>query len=136
MGFCYIEGGRYVKKILKSLDYMIIIISILLFGIGIVALYSANGGVNGDTSEVTKQIVWFLVGIVGMIVVLMIDYDLLGKLWIPIYILTILSLIAVLFTPPINGATSWFQFGGVSIQPGEIAKITLIIGLRQVTTIF
>lgn len=130
MGFCYIEGGRYVKKILKSLDYMIIIISILLFGIGIVALYSANGGVNGDTSEVTKQIVWFLVGIVGMIVVLMIDYDLLGKLWIPIYILTILSLIAVLFTPPINGATSWFQFGGVSIQPGEIAKITLIIGLR------
>ncbi len=130
MGFCYIEGGRYVKKILKSLDYMIIIISILLFGIGIIALYSANGGVNGDTSEVTKQIVWFLVGIAGMIVVLMIDYDLLGKLWIPIYILTILSLIAVLFTPPINGATSWFQFGGVSIQPGEIAKITLIIGLR------
>ena len=130
MGFCYIEGGRYVKKILKSLDYMIIIISILLFGIGIVALYSANGGVNGDTSEVTKQIVWFLVGIAGMIVVLMIDYDLLGKLWIPIYILTILSLIAVLFTPPITGATSWFQFGGVSIQPGEIAKITLIIGLR------
>lgn len=130
MGFCYIEGGRYVKKILKSLDYMIIIISILLFGIGIVALYSANGGVNGDTSEVTKQMVWFLVGIAGMIVVLMIDYDLLGKLWIPIYILTILSLIAVLFTPPINGATSWFQFGGVSIQPGEIAKITLIIGLR------
>ena len=130
MGFCYIEGGRYVKKILKSLDYMIIIISILLFGIGIVALYSANGGVNGDTSEVTKQIVCFLVGIARMIVVLMIDYDLLGKLWIPIYILTILSLIAVLFTPPINGATSWFQFGGVSIQPGEIAKITLIIGLR------
>ncbi len=119
-----------MKKILKSLDYMIIIISILLFGIGIIALYSANGGVNGDTSEVTKQIVWFLVGIAGMIVVLMIDYDLLGKLWIPIYILTILSLIAVLFTPPINGATSWFQFGGVSIQPGEIAKITLIIGLR------
>lgn len=130
MGFCYIEGGRYLKKILKSLDYMIIIISILLFGIGIIALYSANGGVDGDTSEVTKQIVWFLVGIAGMVVVLMIDYDLLGKLWIPIYILTILSLITVLFTPPINGATSWFQFGGVSIQPGEIAKITLIIGLR------
>lgn len=130
MGFCYIEGGRYLKKILKSLDYMIIIISILLFGIGIIALYSANGGVDGDTSEVTKQIVWFLVGIAGMVVVLMIDYDLLGKLWIPIYILTILSLIAVLFTSPINGATSWFQFGGVSIQPGEIAKITLIIGLR------
>lgn len=48
-----------MKKILKSLDYMIIIISLALFTIGIVALYSANGGVNGDTSEVTKQLIWF-----------------------------------------------------------------------------
>lgn len=53
------QGGRYLKKILKSLDYMIIIISLALFVIGIIALYSANGGVNGDTSEVTKQLVWF-----------------------------------------------------------------------------
>lgn len=53
-----------------------------------------------------------------------------GKLWIPIYVITILSLVAVLFTTPINGATSWFQIGSVSIQPSEIAKITLILGLR------
>lgn len=66
-----------LKKILKSVDYMIIIISIALFGIGIVALYSANGGVNGDTSEVTKQLIWFLVGVSGMLIVLFIDYELL-----------------------------------------------------------
>ncbi len=59
-----------------------------------------------------------------------------GKLWIPIYIITLISLIAVLFTEPVNGATSWFNFGKVSIQPSEIAKITLIIGLRQVIGIF
>lgn len=37
-----------------------------------------------------------------MIVVLFIDYDLLGKLWIPTYILTVIALVAVLFTKPIN----------------------------------
>ena len=68
-----------VKKILKTVDYMMIIISILLFGIGIIALYSANGGVNGDTSEVTKQLIWFSVGILGMFIILFIDYDLLRK---------------------------------------------------------
>lgn len=68
-----------LKKILKSIDYMIIIISIALFGIGIVALYSANGGVNGDTSEVTKQLIWFGVGLVGMLIVLFVDYDLLRE---------------------------------------------------------
>ena len=53
-----------------------------------------------------------------------------GKFWIPIYVITLLSLVAVLFTTPINGATSWFKIGTVSIQPSEIAKITLILGLR------
>ena len=69
-----------MKKILKSVDYMLIIISILLFGIGIIALYSANGGVNGDTSEVSKQFIWFGIGVLSMIVVLFIDYDILRKI--------------------------------------------------------
>ena len=69
-----------MKKILKSVDYMLIIISIVLFGIGIVALYSANGGVNGDTSEVSKQFIWFGIGVLSMVVVLFIDYDVLRKI--------------------------------------------------------
>ena len=59
-----------------------------------------------------------------------------GKLWIPIYVLTLLSLVAVLFTTPIYGARSWFQFGSVNIQPGEIAKITLILGLGKLLEFF
>ncbi len=45
-------------------------------------------------------------------------------------------MIAVLFTPPIYGARSWFQLGNISIQPGEIAKITLIIGLGKLLEFF
>ena len=69
-----------LKKLLKSIDYMIIIISVILFGIGITALYSANGGVNGDTSEVAKQFVWFIVGFISMFIVLFIDYNLLREI--------------------------------------------------------
>ena len=120
------------RKIFKSIYYSVIIIAIILFSLGITALYSANGGVNGNTEEVTKQLIWFLAGIICMILIIFLDYELLGKLWIPIYFITILSLVAVLFTEPINGATSWFNIGSFSIQPGEIAKITLILGLRKV----
>ena len=45
-------------------------------------------------------------------------------------------MIAVLFTEPINGASSWFSVGSVSIQPGEIAKITLILGLGKLLDYF
>ncbi len=55
-----------------------------------------------------------------------------GKLWVPLYIITVLALIAVLFTNPINGATSWFKIGPISIQPSEPGKITLILGLGKV----
>lgn len=68
-----------LKKILKALDYSIIIFSLALFIIGIIALYSANGGAEGDTAETMKQIAWMGVGIVTMIVIIFIDYDILRK---------------------------------------------------------
>lgn len=68
-----------LKKILKALDYSIIIFSLALFIIGIIALYSANGGAEGDTSETMKQVAWMGVGIVTMIAIIFIDYDILRK---------------------------------------------------------
>ena len=120
-----------IKKILKSIDYSLIIIALILFGIGIIALHSANGGVNGNMEEVTKQLIWFGIGLVCMFIMMIIDYEIYKKIWIPIYLLTVVSLILVLFTKPIYGARSWFTFNGVSIQPGEIAKITLIVGIGR-----
>lgn len=120
-----------IKKIFKAMEYGIILIVFLLFVIGIIALYSANGGIESNTNEVTKQIVWFIVGIIGVIILIIIDYDILGKLWVPLYIISIISLLLVLFTKPINGATSWFVIKGINIQPSEIGKIIFIIGLRK-----
>ena len=67
------------KKIFKSIDYGLIIIAIILFGIGITALYSANGGVNGNTEEVTKQLIWFVAGVLSMLLIIFVDYDLLRQ---------------------------------------------------------
>lgn len=43
-------------------------------------------------------------------------------------------LIAVLFTKPINGATSWFDIGSFSFQPGEFAKVFVILFLAYIIT--
>lgn len=125
-----------IKKLLKAVDYGIIIICLILFGIGVVALFSANGGIEGDTSETFKQVIWFGVGFLLMIIIYFIDYDIFGKLWIPLFVITTASLVAVLFTPPINGATSWFNFGSVSVQPSEFAKLSLILGLAKIIEYF
>ena len=82
-----------IKKIFKKMDYVIISIVVLLFLVGVVALYSANGGIDGDTSECLKQIIWFVVGILGAVAIIMIDYNVLGKLWLPLYILILILLV-------------------------------------------
>ena len=37
-----------------------------------------------------------------------------------------LALVAVLFSPPVNGARRWFGIGGIGIQPSELAKLAAI----------
>lgn len=125
-----------IKKIFKNLDYGLIIIVLLLFSVGIVTLYSANGGETGNLSEVYKQLSWFAAGIIIMLLVILVDYEIIGKFWIPFYVLITILLVLVLFTTPINGATSWFKVGSLSIQPSEFAKIMIIISLAKTIDYF
>ena len=51
-----------VGKLLKKLDYFILIIIFILFGIGILALYSAGPVSVAGNTEFSKQMVWFGIG--------------------------------------------------------------------------
>lgn len=120
-----------IKRILKNIDWSILICTILLLGIGLFAIYSANYTYNNQ-EELTKQIIWIGISIPVMIACIFIDYDTIGKISPVLYGIGIIALIAVLFTEPISGATSWFTFGSVSLQPSEFAKIVVIIFLALI----
>jgi len=113
------------KRILKNMEWGILICSMLLVGIGLVALFSATQ--NTDFEELKKQIMWLVVSIPIMIVVIAIDYETITKASPILYGVILILLVAVLFTPVINGATSWFNIGPISIQPAEFAKIVVIL---------
>ena len=113
------------KRILKNMEWGILICSLLLIGIGLVALFSATQ--NSDFEELKKQIMWLIVSIPIMIVVIAIDYETIVKTSPVLYGIILILLVAVLFTPVINGATSWFNIGPISIQPAEFAKIVVIL---------
>lgn len=115
------------KKILKNLDYGILICTIILLAIGLIALYSATQ--NTGYTEFKKQIIWICVSIPIMIIIIFIDYESIAKISPILYGIIIIALIAVLFMEPINGATSWFNIGSISIQPSEFAKVIVIIFL-------
>ena len=115
------------KRILKNTEWSILICVTILVIIGLIALYSAT--INSELYEFKKQCIWILISIPIMIMVMFIDYELLARISPYLYGISIILLIAVLFTFAINGASSWFDIGFFAFQPAEFAKIFVIIFL-------
>ena len=114
------------KKLLKNTEWTILIVSLLLFAIGLVALFTATQST--DYIEFKKQIQWFLISVPFLILAYFIDYNLIARFSTVIYLVMIGLLIGVLFTEPINGATSWYKFGGTTaVQPSELAKVVVVL---------
>ncbi len=65
------------KRILKNMEWGILICTVILIIIGLVALFSATQNSNYD--ELKKQIVWIMVSIPILIAIIAIDYELLIK---------------------------------------------------------
>ena len=115
------------KRELKNMEWGLLIVAIILSIISLIALFAATQ--ETEYAEFTKQIIWIVVSLVAMIGIMFIDYEVLVKISPVLYGIFIILLIAVLFTEPINGASSWFNIGGFSFQPGEFAKIFVILFL-------
>lgn len=113
------------KKVWKNIEWGILICTILLIAIGMVALFSATQST--EYEDLKKQIMWLVISIPIMIMVIWIDYEWIAKVSPILYGIILILLVAVLFTESINGASSWFNLGGFSIQPSEFAKIFVII---------
>ena len=113
------------KRILRNIEWGILVCTVLLIIIGVIALFSSTQ--NSDYDELKKQIMWLAISVPVMIVVILIDYEFFAKISPVFYGISIVLLIGVLFTEPINGATSWYSIGPFTIQPAEFAKIAVVL---------
>lgn len=113
------------KKLRKNTEWSVLIVSLLLLIIGLIALYSATQST--EYSEFKKQIQWFFISIPFLILAYSIDYNVIARFSTTIYIVMMGLLVGVLFTEPINGARSWYQFGSTTIQPSELSKVVVVL---------
>lgn len=125
----------------SRIDYGVILPVLLLAFISIATLFSTTYLISGNTSlrMVLMQVVWYMVGVVAIVVIMQFDSEQLWKLTTWGYIFGLLMLLAVLFfydraTFADTGAKSWFRFGTFSFQPSEVVKIFYILILAKVAT--
>ncbi len=80
-----------------------------------------------------KQMLWYLLGFLLIIIVQKLNLKELFKYSFILYLLSIILLALVLvFGRTINGAKAWFSLGFLTFQPSELVKFTLALYLAQV----
>lgn len=120
-----------MRNIFKNTDYVLLVIAIILCVIGVIGIYSAGLNSTSGSTEYIKQIIWIAVSLVFMTIVWVMDYNITSAFGLIAFPICLILLVLVLFTPEINGASSWFSIGSVLIQPAEFMKIAYILTLAK-----
>ena len=122
-----------INKLLK-IDWILLLSTLLLLGIGSAVLYSISMGIpsEGGLSVFWRQIIFIIIGIACMLFFAFFNYQSLKSKSTLIYFLTLIVLAMVLFLGlTIRGTAGWIGIGSFHVQPVEIAKLSLIIFLAS-----
>lgn len=123
------------RKLLRNFDFILVAAIAALLTFGLIAVYSATRGLSGASPFyfVVRQAVAAIMGFAALIFVLRIDYRHLVRLARLPYLVTLLLLAAVFVVGrTMGGAGRWLGVGALSVQPAELAKISLILVLASV----
>lgn len=133
--------GCMFKKILKSYDYSLIVVLILLSLFGLIMIYSASMvsavqryGYESDFFFQKQKLHLFLAAIVFVFFSLF-PYKALksNKILAPMVFVSLLGLAALFIFGHVAGnAQSWYKLGTRSLQPSEFVKLCVIIYLSAV----
>ena len=120
----------------RHLDPLLVLAALALSGVGIVMIYSATFQklqLAGEPTGLfaTKQLISLAVALIAMVVAAIVDYRYFRAYSAVIYLASVL-LLGLVLTPvgvSVNGAQRWIVFGGFQVQPSDLAKLAVIVGL-------
>lgn len=120
-------------KIIKGIDKPLLIISIILFALGLVTIFSASNVTaymlnEADPSRYfVKELVFLLCGFAMALFIIHIPtskYSVLS--WLATIGIGIVIVILALLGQVVNGMSGWINYNGLGIQPSEFVKVAII----------
>ncbi len=118
-------------------DYWLPVLATGLLAIGLVVVYAISPGMSAlsgisETYFISKQFIAILLGVIAFVILSKVPYQYWRKAVMPLVVISIISALAVLVVgEEINGAHRWIQIGGISFQPAELIKFTLLVGVAD-----
>lgn len=129
-GLLSIESPSSLKQKILHLNWALLILIGVVALIGFATLYSAAGA--SFSPWASRQMVRFLVGVAGMLVVALIDVRWWHRLSYAAYGAGVVMLIIVEIMGHVGmGAQRWIDLGFIQLQPSEVMKIAVIMALAR-----
>lgn len=127
-----LKNFKISKKLLRQLDYSIIIISVLIVLFSCLNIYSATFR-NVGIYYAKLQFIWMIMGLFVIYLILLVDYAIIGNYASIIYWAGIILLVLNNFVlgSVHKGAKGWIGIGSRAIQPSEFAKLGMIVMLAK-----
>ncbi len=128
---------REQRGIFQHIDWWVAILFLVLVILGWINIYAAVYDENHSSildmdARYGKQMIWILASLLLAMVILLIDGKFFSQFAYLFYGICILLLIAVIFSGrEISGSKSWFQVGGIALQPAEFAKIGAALAVAK-----
>lgn len=110
-----------------TLDWYLLGFAGLLLAIGIATIASVSLP-RGETSLVTGQVTYSLLGVPILLAFSLWDYRRSRGFAIPFFLLCVVLLVGVLLVgQKVFGAQRWLAFGGFQLQPSELTKLAVVL---------
>lgn len=124
---------RIDRRLFIHFDWILLLLLLLVCGMALFNLFSASYPPKlWGTPPYVKQIYFFVMGFMAIIVLLCMDYNELHIWNYPLYVVIILLLAALYFMgQSAGGAQRWIDLGFFRLQPSEPAKLMLVITLAS-----
>src|SRR3990167_2656770 len=122
------------KRLKAHFHWPLFWVTLSLSAIGFLNLHSATYDLarGGFSPLFLSQLAWFAIGIVCAFLVLLVDYRVFLRFAYPLYGLSVLLLVAVLYYgKEVAGNRNWLALGPLNLQPSEVMKISFIIILAR-----
>ena len=122
-----------VVRVRGSYDMVLLLIAVLLSLMGVITVFSSSFAYSytfyGDSYYYIKgHIRYVIVGFIAMTAMMFVDYTLVKKITVPAYVVSLGLLGVVLVYGGVLGvARRWITVFGFSVQPSEIAKLTVVL---------
>lgn len=127
-------------NIFHGIDWVLVLFYFMLVFIGWINIYSATFTDDGYelinfSTEYGKQLIWIGLSIPLIILILLFDAKWYEKFGSIIYVISLISLAGLfILGKNINGAKSWYDFGGFSFQPSEFAKAATALAISKLVS--